>query len=135
MALHIRDFRKSDAAGLSSLGQAGHRVGNLPGPGSEARVLVALRDRTLTGAIWYSLTEEAGIITCVAAAHSKGWQSDVQELIVEASLWLSLRGAVQIDLLATPADEVLAARLTDIGFHADQRAGIMRRLLPAQNAA
>lgn len=135
MALHIKDFRQSDAAELTPLSEAAHMLGALPLPGAEARIHVGLRGHRLTGAIWFTLKGQAGIISCIAVARDGGWHSDVQELIVEASLWLSSRGAAQIDLIAIPADEALIACLMELNFRTDDRTGVMHRLLPAQSAA
>lgn len=135
MALHIRDFRQSDAAELTPLSEAAHMLGALPPPEAEARILVGLRGHRLTGAIWFTLKGQTGIISCIAVAQANGWHSDVQELIVEASLWLSSRGAAHIELMAIPGDEALVARLMELDFRTYERQGVMRRLLPAQSAA
>lgn len=135
MALHIRDFRHSDAAELTPLSEAAHVLGALPPPEAEARILIGLRGHRLTGAIWFTLKGQTGIISCIAVAKSNGWHSDVQELIVEASLWLSSRGAAHIELMAIPGDEALVARLMELDFRTYERQGVMRRLLPAQSAA
>jgi hypothetical protein len=135
MALHIRDFRQSDAAELTPLSEAAHMLGALPPPEAEARILIGLRGHRLTGAIWFTLKGQTGIISCIAVAQANGWHSDVQELIVEASLWLSTRGAVHIDLMAIPGDQALVARLMELNFRTYERQGVMRRLLPAQSAA
>jgi hypothetical protein len=135
MALHIRDFRQSDAAELTQLSEAAHVLGALPLPEAEARILVGLRGHRLTGAIWFSLKGLIGIISCIAVARSNGWHSDVQELIVEANLWLSSRGAAQIDVMAIPGDQALTACLMELNFRTDDRTGVMRRILPAQSAA
>ena len=135
MALHIRDFRHSDAAELTELSEAAHVLGALPPPEAEGRILIGLRGHRLTGAIWFTLKRQTGIISCIAVAQANGWHSDVQEFIVEASLWLSSRGVVHIELMAIPGDEALRARLMELNFRTDERQGVMRRLLPAQSAA
>ena len=135
MALHIRDFRHSDAAELTPLSEAAHMLGALPPPEAEARILIGLRGRRLTGAIWFTLNGQTGIISCIAVAQANGWHSDVQELIVEACLWLSLRGAAHIDLMTITGDEAVTACLMEMDFRTDERTGVMRRLLPAQSAA
>lgn len=135
MALHIRDFRQTDAAELSQLSESAHVLGALPSPEAESRILIGLRGHRLTGAIWFTLKGQTGIISYIAVAHTNGWHSDVQELIVEASLWLSSRGAAHIELMAIPGDEAVIASLMELNFRTDDRAGVMRRLLPAQNTA
>ena len=135
MALHIRDFRPSDAAELTELIEAAHVLGALPPPEAEGRILIGLRGPRLTGAIWFTLKGQTGIISCIAVAQANGWHSDVQELIVEASLWLSSRGATHIELMAIPGDEALVARLIEQDFRTNERQGVMRRLMPAQSAA
>ena len=135
MALHIRDFRQSDAAELTSLSESALVLGALPPPEAEGRILIGLRGHRLSGAIWFTLNGQTGIISCIAVAQTNGWHSDVQELIVEACLWLSSRGAVHIDLVAIPADEGLIASLMELNFRTDERSGLMRRLSPAQSAA
>ncbi|MBA3067252.1 MAG: hypothetical protein FP825_02075 [Hyphomonas sp.] len=135
MALHIRDFRQSDAAELTQLSESAHVLGALPSPEAGARILIGLRGHRLTGAIWFTLKGQTGIISCIAVAQANGWHSDVQELIVEASLWLSSRGAAHIDLMTIPGDEALIASLMELNFRTDERTGVMRRLLPAQSAA
>lgn len=61
MALHIRDFRQSDAAGLSRLSETGHLLGAMPAPDAGLRILAGLRDGQLASAIWLSLDAETGI--------------------------------------------------------------------------
>lgn len=135
MALHIRDFRQSDAAELTQLSESAHVLGALPSPEAGARILAGLRSHRLTGAIWFTLKGQTGIISCIAVAQTNGWHSDAQELIVEASLWLSSRGAAHIELMAIPGDEALIGCLMEMDFRTDERTGVMRRLLPAQSAA
>jgi hypothetical protein len=135
MALHIRDFRQSDAAGLSRLRKAGHLLGALPAPDAGLRILTGLRDGQLAGAIWLSLDGETGIIPAIIVVHAASWQSDVRELTAEASLWLASRGAARIELRIIPRDEDLLAGLLDMQFKADDRAGIMQRTMQVRSAA
>ena len=135
MALHIRDFRQRDAAGLSRLSEAGHLLGALPAPDAGLHILAALRGDQLAGAIWLSLEGETGIIPAILVVRTAGWQSDVRELIAEASLWLASRGAARIELRIIPRDEGLLAGLLDMQFKADERAGIMRRPMQICSAA
>ena len=141
MALHIRDFRQSDAAGLARLGETGYLLGALPPRETGLRILTGLRDGQLAGAIWLSLDGETGIIPAILVAHTAGWQSDVRELAAEASLWLASRGAARIELRIISRDKDLLAGLLDMQFKADDCAGIMqrdiaqRRLNPASDQA
>lgn len=135
MALHIRDFRQSDAAELTQLSESAQVLGALPPPEAEGQILIGLRGHRLSGAIWFTLKGQTGIISCIAVAQANGWHSDVQEFIVEASLWLSSRGATHIELMTIPGDEALTACLMEMDFRTDERTGVMRRLLPAQRAA
>lgn len=135
MALHIRDFRQSDAAGLSRLSEAGHLLGALPAPDAGLHILAALRNDQLTGAIWLSLDGVTGTIPSILVARTAGWQSDVRELIAESSLWLASRGAARIELGIIPQDEHLLAGLIDMQFKADERAGIVRRPMQVHSAA
>lgn len=135
MALHIRDFRQSDKAELSRLFETGRFIGALPRDADGVRILSGLREDRLAAAIWFQLQAQTGIIDAIALASSDLWQSDVQELIAEASLWLASRGAVRIELKAIPDDRAMLAGLRDMHFTADERAGTMHRLLPARSAA
>ena len=135
MALHIRDFCQSDAAGLSRLSPAEHQLGDAPEFTSGARILAGLREDRLAAAIWFKLEGKTGIIPAIVVARTSLWQSDVQELIAEASLWLASRGVTRIELKAVPADRTLLAGLQDMCFKADERAATMCRLLPARSAA
>ena len=135
MALHIRDFRQSDAAGLSRLSETGHLLGAMPAPDAGLRILAGLRDGQLASAIWLSLDADTGIIPAILADHTAGWQSDVRELAAEASLWLASRGAARIELRIIPRDEDLLAGLLDMQFKADDRAGIMQRTMHVRSAA
>ncbi|MBA3070232.1 MAG: hypothetical protein FP825_17365 [Hyphomonas sp.] len=135
MALHIRDFRQSDAVGLSRLSEAAHLLGALPPPDTAMRILIGLRDGQLAGAIWLSLDGDTGIIPAILVAHTAGWQSDVRELTAEASLWLASRGAARIEVRIIPQDEDLLSGLLDMQFKADERAGIMRRTMRVRSAA
>ena len=135
MALHIRDFRQSDAAGLSRLSEAGHLLGALPAPDTGAHILAGLRDGQLAGSIWLSLDCETGMIPAILVVHTPGWQSDVRELIAEASLWLASRGAARIELPIIPQDKNLLAGLLDMQFKADERAGIMKCTMQVRSVA
>jgi hypothetical protein len=135
MALHIRDFRQSDAAGLSRLSETGHLLGALPARDAGVHTLAGLRDDQLAGAIWLSLDGETGMIPAILVVHTSSWQSDVRELIAEASLWLASRGAARIALPIIPQDKDLLSGLLDMQFKADDRAGIMRRTMQVRSAA
>lgn len=135
MALHIRDFRQSDAAGISRLSTAAHQLGDPPDFAPGARILAGLREDRLAAAIWFRLEGQTGIVDAIVVARTALWQSDVQELVAEASLWLASRGATRIELKIIPEDGALLAGLRDMDFKTDERAGTMRRLLPARSAA
>lgn len=135
MALHIRDFRQSDTAELSRLCETEQLIGALPRDGDGARILSGVREDRLAAAIWFQFEGQTGIIDAIALANSDLRQSDVQELIAEASLWLASRGAVRIELRAIPEDSALLAGLRDMHFKADERAGMMRRLVRTRSAA
>lgn len=135
MALHIRDFRQTDAAGLSRLATAAHQLGDLPEFTPGGRILVGLREDRLSAAIWFKLEGQTGIVDAIVVTRTALWRSDVQELIAEASLWLTSRGTVRIELKAIPDDRGLLTGLRDMHFRADERTGTMHRLIPARSAA
>lgn len=135
MALHIRDFRQNDAAELTRLSVTAHRLGVPPALASDVRGLAGLREDRLAAAIWFKLEGKTGTIPTIVVARTALWQSDVQELIAEASLWLASRGVTRIDIKDIPEDSALLAGLLDMHFEADERAGVMRRLVPARSAA
>jgi len=135
MALHIRDFRQSDTAQLSRLCETGQLIGAQPRDGDGARIFSGLREDRLAAAIWFKLEGQTGIIHAIALASSNLWQSDVQELIAEASLWLASRGAVRIELRAIPEDSALLGGIREMHFRSDERTGTMHRLIPAHSAA
>ncbi|MFN4024171.1 MAG: hypothetical protein ACK4MQ_05020 [Hyphomonas sp.] len=135
MGLHIRDLRQSEAAGLSRLCETEHLLGALPAPEAETRILAGLREDRIAGAIWLNLEGETGVIRAILVTDNAGWQSDVLELIAEASLWLTSRGTARIEFKAILQDKDLLAGLLDMHFKADARASVMRRLTPARSAA
>lgn len=135
MALHIRDFRQSDAAGRYRLSEAAHQLGVQPAPGFTGCIFVGLREDCLAGAIWLSLEGETGIITGILVGRTSGWHSDIRELIAEASLWLTSRGAACIVLQAIPQDKALLAGLLEMQFKPNAGTGVLHRLLPARSAA
>jgi hypothetical protein len=135
MALHIRDFRQSDAAELSRLSEAAHQLGLQPAPGFTGRIFVGVREDCLAGAIWLSLEGDMGIIPAILVSRTAGWHSDILELIAEASLWLASRGAARIELRAIPQDKALLAGLLEMQFKPDASTGVLRRLVPARSAA
>lgn len=135
MALHIRDFRQNDAAGLSGLCATGRLIGAPPSQNAKARILCGLREDSLTAAIWFSLEEGSGIIPAIITPRTATWQLDAAELIAEASLWLTSRGAARIELSAIPEDARLQSALLDMNFQPDERAGVFRRLVPARSDA
>lgn len=134
MALHIRDFRQSDAAGLTRLCQTGRLLGHGPAPGDHDRILIGLRAGKIAGAAWLCLQDGVGTLEAIVTASSGPWQSDALELIAEASLWLSSRGAAQIELKAMPQDPNLLAGLEDMEF-SPQGATVLRRLVLSRSAA
>ncbi|HRJ00662.1 MAG TPA: hypothetical protein PKV67_07775 [Hyphomonas sp.] len=135
MALHIRDFRQSDTAELSRLCETGRFIGALPAQDTASRILAGVRKECLTAAIWISFEDGKGTIPAIIAAQTETWTSDVHELLAEASLWLTSRGAARIDLFAIPEDRDLLAALLQMDFKADNRTGMMRRVIPARSAA
>lgn len=135
MALHIRDFRQSDKAELSRLCETGQLIGTLPRDGDGARILSGLREDRLAAAIWFSLEGGTGIILALATPPTANWLSDARELIAEASLWLTSRGAASIQLSPVPERSDLLAALLDMDFQPDERAGFLRRLIQARSAA
>lgn len=135
MALHIRDFRQSDAARLSRLSEAAHQLGAQPAIGFTGRILAGLREDCLSGAIWLSLEGETGIIPAILVGRTAGWHSDIRELIAEASLWLESRGAARIEIRAIPQDMAVLAGLLEMQFTPDASTGVLHRLVPARSAA
>lgn len=135
MALHIRDFRHSDRAGLAQLRERAHRFGAPPAQDAGAHILVGLRDGALTGAIWLTSKGDTGTLPALLVKQSPGWQSIARELIAEACLWLVSRGAARIDLQALPEDRDLLAGLLDMDFRPDAEAGTLKRLVRSHNAA
>lgn len=135
MALHIRNFRQSDKPELSGLCETGRLIGALPRDADAARILSGVREDRLAAAIWCKLEGRIGIIDAIVVASTVLWQSDVQELIAEANLWLASRGVARVELKAIPEDRALQAGLRDMNFKADERAGTMCRLVPARSAA
>ena len=135
MALHIRDFRQNDAAGLSGLCETGRLIGALPAQDAKTRILCGLREDSLTAAIWLTLQGDTGIIPAIISARTATWQSDAAELIAEASLWLASRGADRIELTAIPEDGALQSALQEMNFQADECSGAFHRLVPARSAA
>lgn len=135
MALHIRDFRQSDADALCTFSKAACRLGVQPAPASGVRRLAGVRDGRLTAALWFELEGKAGRIIAAAAQDTTFWRSDVLELIAEASLWLVSRGAARIELEGRPQDAQLLEGLREMQFKADEGAGTLHRLIRARSAA
>ena len=135
MALHIRDFRQSDKAELSRLCETGRLIGALPQQGDGARIFSGTREDRLAAAIWFSLEGDTGTIIALVTAPTAHWSSDARELIAEASLWLTSRGAAHIELSPIPEQSDLLAALVELDFQPDERAEILRRLIPARSAA
>ena len=135
MALHIRDFRQSDAAGLCRLRKTARLMGTPPLAGPGRRILVGLQDDRLAAAAWIVLEGDTGLVPAILAGDGAGWPSKVRELVAEASLWLISRGAARIELPFIPDDEGLRDGLLEMGFRADASAGVMCRLVPARSAA
>jgi len=135
MALHIRDFRQSDKAELSRLCETGQLIGALPQHADGARIFSGMRDDRLDAAIWFGLEGGTGTILALATAPTANGLSDTRELIAEASLWLTSRGAACIELSPIPEQSDLLAALLDLDFQPDERAGVLRRLMEARSAA
>ncbi len=135
MALHIRDLRHSDRAGLSRLRESARRIGPLSAPDPGAHVLVGQRDGVLAGAIWLTLTGNSATLPVVLVESSASWQSDICELIAEACLWLASRGAARIDLQVRPEDSELLEGLLEMDFKLDPSGFVLRRLIPSRTAA
>lgn len=135
MGLHIRDFRQSDTAELLRLCETGRLIGALPQHADEARIFSGMRDDRLAAAIWFSLEGGTGIILALVTPPTANWLSDARELIAEASLWLTSRGAAHIELSPIPEQSDLLAALVDLDFQLDEHAGALRRLKQARSAA
>lgn len=135
MALHIRDFRASDAAGLSGPGARGPLFGRTPASEAGSRILCGLRGDTITAAVWMILSDHTGFIPALQVAEGATCTSDTCEMLAEACLWLTARGARRIELSFLPKDRELLAALLDMGFSPDPAAGVLRRPVPARSAA
>ncbi len=135
MALHIRDIRQSDTAELSRLCETGQLIGALPQLADGARVFSGVREDRLAAAIWFSLEGGTGTILALVTAPTTHWLSDARELIAEATLWLTSRGAAHIELSPPPEQSDLLAALVDLDFQPDEHAGVLRRIIPARSAA
>ena len=135
MALHIRDFRHSDRAGLLRLGGRARRLGPPPIQDEGFHILIGLRNDQICGGIWLSLEGDTGIVSAIAVDQTAVWQSEVRELIAEACLWLTSRGAARIELISTPEDEDLRTGLLEMQFRPAPATGRLIRLVPARSAA
>ena len=135
MALHIRDFRQSDTAELSRLCEIGRLIGALPQYANGARIFSGMREDRLAAAIWFSLEGGTGTILALVTAPTAHGLPDARELIAEASLWLTSRGAAHIELSPIPAQSDLLAALLELDFQPDEHAGVLRRIIPARSAA
>jgi hypothetical protein len=135
MALHIRDFRDSDRAGLLGLCGRARRIGPPPIKDETFHILIGLRNDKPCGGIWLSLVGETGIVSAVAVDEAAVWRSDVRELIAEACLWLTSRGAARIELISPPEDEDLRTGLFDTQFRPDPATARLIRLVPARSPA
>ena len=112
-----------------------HRIGAPLAQDAGAHILVGLRDGALTGAIWLTSKGDTGTLPALLVKQSPGWQSIALELIAEACLWLTSRGAIRIDLLALPDDRDFRAGLLDMDFRADTTTGTLKRLVRSPSAA
>jgi GNAT superfamily N-acetyltransferase len=135
MALHIRDFRQSDTQELSRLCETGRLIGVLPQHADGARIFSGVREDRLAAAIWFSLEGGTGTILALVTAPTAHWLSDARELIAEATLWLTSRGAVHIELSPPSEQSDLLVALVDLDFQPDEHAGVLRRIIPARSAA
>ncbi len=135
MALHIRDFRQRDAAGLSRLHEAARLIGAEPLAEEQTHLLIGQQSDRLAAAAWMRLEGDTGLVRAILTADTPGWPSQVLELVAEASLWLVSRGATCTELPPLPDDETLRSGLLEMGFRADGAGGVMRRLVPAKSAA
>jgi hypothetical protein len=135
MALHIRDFRASDRAGLSGLGARSRLLGRRPAPEAGSRMLCGLRGDTLAAAVWMTLTGHTGVIPALQVSDGTAWTSDIREMLAEACLWLTARGATQIELSFMPDDGDLISALCEMGFAPCPAARVLRRPVPARSAA
>lgn len=135
MGLHIRDYRQSDGASLSELLATGRPIGQPPPQGAVTRILVGLRNTHLVGAAWIACNGETGLVAAILAEAGAGWPSNALELIAQAGLWLTSRGAACIELQGMPDDHKLRLGLAEMGFEDLGASDIMRRAVPARSAA
>jgi hypothetical protein len=135
MALHIRDIRQSDKAELSKLCETGRLTGPLPPDAAGARIFAGIRKDRLVAAIWLTLDGDIGRILAIVTSPAANGLSDTRELIAEASLWLTSRGATSIELSLIPEQGDVLAALLDLDFHVEEQAGALHRLVQARSAA
>ena len=135
MALYIRDFRASDRAGLSGLGARSRLLGRRPAPDAGVRILCGLRGDGLAAAVRMTLSDHTGFIPALQAGEGATRTSDVREMLAEACLWFTARGATQIELSFLPDDGDLISTLREMGFAPCPASRVLRRAVPARSAA
>lgn len=125
MALHVRDYRKSDRKALIALWEACGltRPWNEPGAdidravaARESTILIGVLNKELISSVMAGYDGHRGWVYYLAVASGFQKRGYAREMMAEAGLWLAARGAVKIQLMVRDENQDAARLYEALGF-------------------
>ncbi|KCZ90229.1 GNAT family acetyltransferase [Hyphomonas jannaschiana] len=129
MTMHVRDFRETDRPALTALWEACGltRPWNDPNDdidravsAREATILVGYRGDQLIGSVMAGHDGHRGWVYYLALDPAHQGRGAGRELMEEAGLWLTSRGAPKLELMVRDGNDRAAKFYESIGFERQQ---------------
>ena len=143
MALDIRDFREADRAALIALWEACALTRRWDDPNADMDRSIASRDATiLVGTLDNDVIASAvvghdghrGWIYYLAVSPERQGRGHGREMMAEAELWLTARGAPKVQLMVREGNETAAAFYTALGYERQDVTVLGKWLTPSPEA-
>jgi ribosomal protein S18 acetylase RimI-like enzyme len=143
MAMHIREFLEADRVALITLWEACALTRPWNAPNADVDRAVTSRDATILVG-----TVDDVVVASVMAGHDghRGWiyylavsperqgRGHGREMMAEAELWLTARGAPKVQLMVREGNETAAAFYTALGYERQDVTVLGKWLTPSPEA-
>jgi ribosomal protein S18 acetylase RimI-like enzyme len=143
MALHIPDFREADRVALIALWEACALTRPWNDPDADIDRIQVSRDATILIG-----TVDGAVVASVMVGHDghRGWiyhlavtpdrhtRGHGRELMAEAELWLTARGAPKVQLMVRGGNEIAAAFYRALGYEGQDVTVLGKWLTPSPEA-
>ncbi|WP_373007530.1 GNAT family acetyltransferase [Hyphomonas sp.] len=143
MALYIRDFREADRAALIALWEACALTRPWNDPNADvdrsiasrdATILVGTVEDTVVASVMFGHDGHRGWIYYLAVTPDRHTRGHGRELMAEAELWLTARGAPKVQLMVRGENETATAFYNALGYERQDVTVLGKWLTPSPEA-